>query len=312
MSSAKMSSATSSTSPVAPNPSTPNPSTSTATASTSTLSSPNNTSTASPPLASTTTSLSSPPLAQNPLPNPAPGTQNARPHIQPTLPSADQERHVAEARSAIVASIENMLDSELQWRGAMLHSNAAALEKQERELVRATEALRRENDKLAKVASDTAKKLKEFGNVQNWAEVLEKDFLVLEETIRLKNEGSQSSLCSGSCCWSGSEDGDEREETEGGVDGEGDVKMEEGEGEDRRLPGHEGPDLYESSDLPEDDKQPLDKGKGKEEDMPAVMEVDGLHADMSEASQSIHDAESSYGTDSRAKGSETTSISAEV
>ena len=36
------------------------------------------------------------------------------------------------------------------------------------------------------------RKIKELGNVQNWAEVLERDFLVLEETMRLVREGSGS------------------------------------------------------------------------------------------------------------------------
>ncbi|KAK1706524.1 hypothetical protein BDP67DRAFT_383926, partial [Colletotrichum lupini] len=107
-----------------------------------------------------------------------------------TLPSPDQQHHISEARAAVVASIGNMLDGELQTRARMLHANAAALDKQERDVVRATEALRKENDKLAKFSGDAARRVKELGNVQNWAEVLERDFLVLEETLRLVREGS--------------------------------------------------------------------------------------------------------------------------
>jgi hypothetical protein len=94
-----------------------------------------------------------------------------------------------------------MLDTSLQGRAAMLHSNAAAIEKQERDVVKAMDGLRRENDRLGRVAADAAKKVKEIGNVQNWAEVLERDFLVLEETLRLVREGSTES---GTGSWDGS------------------------------------------------------------------------------------------------------------
>ncbi|OHE93225.1 hypothetical protein CORC01_11450 [Colletotrichum orchidophilum] len=204
--------------------------------------------------------------------------------LHQTLPSEDQEQHISEARAAVVASIGNMLDGELQSRARMLHANAAALDKQERDVVRATEALRKENDKLAKFSGDAARRVKELGNVQNWAEVLERDFLVLQETFRLVREGSCGSGCE-SCCgsegsgsWSGSEVGDEDERM--GEDGRGGAK----EGED-------------------------DKGKMKQQrDKLVDMEIDGLHEDCSE-SQSLTEAESSTGTDGRAKESETTSIS---
>ncbi|CEI64295.1 hypothetical protein FVEN_g11082 [Fusarium venenatum] len=131
-------------------------------------------------------------------------------HLQPTLPSAETQRHVAEARRAVVATLENMMDSELQWRASTLHSNAAVLNKQAQDVQRATDGLRRENVKLAREADAAAHKLKEIGNVQNWAEVLERDFLVLEETIRLAND-DRSCSCSdcGSYSGSGSESGGE-------------------------------------------------------------------------------------------------------
>ncbi|KXH46382.1 hypothetical protein CNYM01_09986, partial [Colletotrichum nymphaeae SA-01] len=106
----------------------------------------------------------------------ASASSSSSPPQQPlhqTLPSPDQQHHISEARAAVVASIGNMLDGELQTRARMLHANAAALDKQERDVVRATEALRKENDKLAKFSGDAARRVKELGNVQNWAEVLE-------------------------------------------------------------------------------------------------------------------------------------------
>lgn len=130
--------------------------------------------------------------------------------LNPTLPSRTTQLHIDEARAALVASMSNMLDSELQSRASLLHSNATALTKQEKDVMRGTEALRRENDKLEKLARDTERKIKELGNVQNWAEVLERDFLVLEETMRLVKEGSGSGSDDESCSecsrstWSGS------------------------------------------------------------------------------------------------------------
>ena len=41
------------------------------------------------------------------------------------------------------------------------------------------------------MANDAAGKLKELGDIQNWAEVLERDLLVLEETMRI-GEGEES------------------------------------------------------------------------------------------------------------------------
>ncbi|KAI8270331.1 hypothetical protein K4K58_010828 [Colletotrichum sp. SAR11_239] len=127
---------------------------------------------------------------------PAPAPQQQQLHQ--TLPSEDQQQHISEARAAVVASIGNMLDGELQTRARMLHSNAAALDKQERDVVKATDALRKENDKLAKFTVDAARRVKELGNVQNWAEVLERDFLVLEETFRQSVTEAGSSNAKGS------------------------------------------------------------------------------------------------------------------
>jgi hypothetical protein len=90
-------------------------------------------------------------------------------------------------------NIGSRLDSDLQSRAANLHSNSAALSKQEANLRTATKSLSKDTDKLKKVADDAQRKVKELGNVQNWAEVIEREFLVLEETLRLVNEGDSGS-----------------------------------------------------------------------------------------------------------------------
>ncbi|KAG5924575.1 hypothetical protein E4U42_004609 [Claviceps africana] len=106
-----------------------------------------------------------------------------------------------------MASISNLVDSELESRAGLLHGNAAALDRQERDVLRATDKLRREREKLAREADRAARAIKEVGNVQNWAEVLERGFLVLEETMRLADDDG-SCRCS-ECGWSdhGDDDG---------------------------------------------------------------------------------------------------------
>ncbi|KAL7950560.1 hypothetical protein V8C42DRAFT_306859 [Trichoderma barbatum] len=216
------------------------------------------------------TQSASPPSAPSVATTSAAAT--ASPALQPTLPSAETQRHVSEARAAVVASIGNMLDSELQSRAGILHDNAAALEKQERDVLRATEGLRKETQKLKAEADKAARKVKELGNVQNWAEVLERGFLVLEETVRLANGGEDSdeggSQCSCSCSDCGRESDMDDEEGESNDSGNGNANNGTDNGARRR------------------------------------MDVDG----MSDASRSLMDLDSSTGT-GRAKGSETASIS---
>lgn len=96
---------------------------------------------------------------------------------------------------------------------------------------RALEELRKEDEKLMKVLNEGSRKVKELGDVQNWAERLERDFLVVEETMRLVNEGDSSGSWSGSGSesgsWSGSESGSERG-VDGNFDGDEDVRMADG------------------------------------------------------------------------------------
>jgi len=164
-----------------------------------------------------------------------------------------------------------MLDSSLRDRASVLHSNAAAIAKQERDVAKATDALRRENDKLARVANDAAKKVKELGNVQNWAEVLESDFLAIEETIRLVREGSEGSWTGSERSWSGSETG-----SEGEGDGEGDVRMSDAHG------GGEG----------DGEVGKVDKGKGKEMDArhDDTMDVDGASGMPAQSERRMEDS----------------------
>lgn len=201
---------------------------------------------------------------------------------------------MAEARAAVVASIGNMLDSQLQTRASVLHDNAAALDRQERDVLAATEGLRRERERLAREADAAARKVKELGNVQNWAEVLERGFLVLEETVRLANGGSDRG--------DGGEDGDE--------DGSGggsscSCSCSECGREDHGHVGPEDMDLDADGDVNGGQGGP--HGKDAETDAMAV-DADGTRSAWSDTSRSLMEPESSTGT-GRAKGSDTASLS---
>lgn len=249
----------------------------TTTATTASTSPPTTRSTLSPPTSTTSglaapassSSLSTPPSAAAaarifPTGATRPLAANLPPqqHLHPTA------SQTAQARDALVASLGNALDVELSGRAMLLHGNARALAAQERDVSRALEELRREDDKLLKVLGEGSRKVKELGDVQNWAERLERDFLVVEETMRLVAEGSGSE---GS--WSGSESGSwsgsERRSERGSVAGddeEEDVRMSDSVDDGEAAEGKEGPGMGQS----------LVKGKGKQVEIPSpdAMDVD--------------------------------------
>ncbi|EKD19394.1 hypothetical protein MBM_02631 [Drepanopeziza brunnea f. sp. 'multigermtubi' MB_m1] len=163
---------------------------------------------------------------------------SASPSI-PSTQSPETQRQVAEARAALEASMTNIgssLDRSLRSRAQNLHANSKQLSKQQADVVRATEGLRRESEKLGKLAAEGGRRVKELGNVQNWAEMLERDFLVLGETLRLVERGSASG--SGSESGSSWESGSE----EGGIGGG------RGGRDGEALPGFEGEWKFEAED----------------------------------------------------------------
>ena len=157
-------------------------------------------------------------------------------------------------------NIGNTHFSSLQSRAQNLHANTAVLDKQQKDVVKATEGLKKESEKLRKWADEGSRMVKELGNVQNWAEMLERDFLVLGETLRLANGGGSSSG-SGSQSGSGSEwetdseGGDEGEK--GHTGGEGVVDKEPVSREEMRV---DGKGDTQMDGVEEEHK---DKGKGK-------------------------------------------------
>ncbi|KAK4189867.1 hypothetical protein QBC35DRAFT_461646 [Podospora australis] len=179
-----------------------------------------------------------------------------------TTGTISTQREVTEARNAVVASIGNMLDRELTGRARLLHENNAAIEKQEKDVTKALEGLKKENDKTQKVVETTARKVKEIGHVQNWAEMLEREFVILEETLRLVRRGSGSGSDSGSWTGSGSYTGSYSGSERGMEDDDGGERRvgAEGNGREEREVVEEG-DRMEGVDR-ERSNRVVDKGKG--------------------------------------------------
>ena len=120
--------------------------------------------------------------------------------IQPT-PAAPTPQQIDEARSAFTASLlsagTSTVQSDLQARAGDLHANAAAIDKQEQELLKETKNLSKESGKWQKLVDDGARGVKETGDVQNWAEMLERDLCVLEDTMAMTEEGGTTASANG-------------------------------------------------------------------------------------------------------------------
>lgn len=121
-----------------------------------------------------------------------------------TAVSSENSRAQTEARAAVLASLESAgsnYDSRFQQRAKDLHQNAEAIASQEAEVKKNSAALAKESSKWQKEADKATKGLNEFGDMQNWAEMMERDFLVLEETLRLAEGGEVVESASGGSQW---------------------------------------------------------------------------------------------------------------
>ncbi|KAF2190860.1 hypothetical protein K469DRAFT_733489 [Zopfia rhizophila CBS 207.26] len=124
--------------------------------------------------------------------------------------STDSEsaRRTAEARAAVTASLASVgssVDAEMRTRAADLHSNSEAITKQEKELAKQTATLAKQSAQWQKLADTSTKKLNEIGDIQNWAEMIERDLLVLEETLRLAEGKASPDSASGTSGWTSGE-----------------------------------------------------------------------------------------------------------
>jgi len=121
-----------------------------------------------------------------------------------TAVGSESSRTQAEARAAVLASLESAgsnYDSKLQRRAADIHENAAAISLQESDIKKNTAALAKESMRWQKELEKATKGLNEFGDMQNWAEMMERDFMVLEETLRLVEGGAAVESASGGSQW---------------------------------------------------------------------------------------------------------------
>ncbi|KUL86694.1 hypothetical protein ZTR_03072 [Talaromyces verruculosus] len=132
----------------------------------------------SPPPVSTSTATAYQPSSSSVLSLPATTDQSLDP---------EAIRRTLEARTAFTASLHAVgqtVSADLRARATDLHENAAAIQKQEQELARHTAELAKQNDQWDKVVDGARQGLKEIGDVQNWAEMIERDLLVVEDVLR--------------------------------------------------------------------------------------------------------------------------------
>ncbi|ORX99297.1 hypothetical protein BCR34DRAFT_495471 [Clohesyomyces aquaticus] len=118
---------------------------------------------------------------------------------------SESARRTAEARAAVAASLASVggsIDAEMRTRAVDLHSNSEAISKQEKELAKQTAALAKQSTQWQKLADTSTKKLNEIGDIQNWAEMIERDLLVLEETMRMVDGKDAPETASGTSRWS--------------------------------------------------------------------------------------------------------------
>ncbi|MCJ1388470.1 hypothetical protein MMC18_001317 [Xylographa bjoerkii] len=114
---------------------------------------------------------------------------------------ATSDQRTAEARAAFLASLNSVGsqgDAELQARAKDIHTSAVALARQEADVAKQTDDLAQQTAQYQQIADESRGKLKEIGDVQNWAEMIERDLLVLEETMRIvDDEAAQAPSGSG-------------------------------------------------------------------------------------------------------------------
>ncbi|KAL4953710.1 hypothetical protein BDW69DRAFT_151931 [Aspergillus filifer] len=93
-----------------------------------------------------------------------------------TAPSSspDQQSIAVSAFTASLYSLGQNYTSSLVDRAKVLHENSAALQSQEEQLARTTANLAKQNKEWEKIADEARTGLKEIGDVQNWAELIDR------------------------------------------------------------------------------------------------------------------------------------------
>ncbi|RMX74110.1 hypothetical protein D0869_12928 [Hortaea werneckii] len=146
------------------------------------------------------------PSSQSSTAVPSPGT------VEENETGTPNQKAQIEARAAILATLSSAgshYSTLSQQKAQDLHANSHAIAVQEAALAESTKELEKERKKWAKEAEKANKGLNRFGDLQNWAEMMERDFCVLEETLRLveggdgDGEGEGEESASGGSRWKG-------------------------------------------------------------------------------------------------------------
>ncbi|KAK9323077.1 hypothetical protein V1517DRAFT_321430 [Lipomyces orientalis] len=82
-------------------------------------------------------------------------------------------------------SLTHYVDRDLRQRITSVHANAKHISAQSKHIRGQTMALLKETRKWEETANRASEILKEAGDVQNWAEILEVELSALEETLRI-------------------------------------------------------------------------------------------------------------------------------
>lgn len=112
-------------------------------------------------------------------------TDNHQAQAQPPTSNEEDQRQ-REALAAFTATLHSVgtnLEAPLRDRAANINANAGALQKQEDDLAESTARLARQNEQWVGLADETRNGLKEIGDVQNWAELIQRDLFMLEEMM---------------------------------------------------------------------------------------------------------------------------------
>ncbi|KAJ5755485.1 hypothetical protein N7533_005028 [Penicillium manginii] len=117
------------------------------------------------------------------MPDPTPTPHSTDPNHNPETAGEHQKKEALAAFTATLHSVGTNLEAPLLDRASTISSNAIALQRQETELAASTARLARQNAQWAGLADETRDGLKEIGDVQNWAEMIERDLLVLEDMM---------------------------------------------------------------------------------------------------------------------------------
>ncbi|KAJ4507515.1 hypothetical protein HRR83_004093 [Exophiala dermatitidis] len=118
----------------------------------------------------------------------SPAPQSAA--VSPALRTAEAKDAFKAALNSVGASI----DTELQSRAKIMHSNAEALTRQEDQLRKDTKALAAENDAMQKLLDKTRKEVQDFGEVDPLLADLDADLALIEQTLDLAEESDAEGM----------------------------------------------------------------------------------------------------------------------